>query len=181
MKYIKEFIQLVRGEIPIRKLIKNGLCVGKNFWYGKGCSFDYSHCWLITIGDNVVFSSNVHILAHDASTKKLCGYTRIGRVTINNNVFIGFGSIILPNVCIGEGAVIGAGSVVTRDIPPYEVWGGVPAKFITTLGKYEDKTKKSMQNCLLYGKEYTISYNIGEQKKREMLSNIKQGEIAFIK
>ena len=171
---------MIRGETPMRKLKKNGLRVGKNFWYGKGCSFDYSHCWLISIGDDVVFSSNVHILAHDASTKKLFGYTRIGRVTINNNVFIGFGCIILPNISIGEGAIVGAGSVVTQDIPPYEVWGGAPAKFITTLNKYKDKTKNSMNNNLLYGKEFTISQNINDEKKRKMLSDIKQGENAFV-
>ena len=51
-------------------------------------------------------------------------------ITIGNHVFIGTNTTILKGVSIGENAVIGACSLVTRDIPPSEIWGGVPAKFI---------------------------------------------------
>ena len=56
--------------------------------------------WLITIGDNVTIT-NATILAHDASTKKSLGYTKVGRVDIGDNVFIGYGAIVLPNTRIG--------------------------------------------------------------------------------
>ena len=52
---------------------------------------------------------HVQILAHDASTKRYLGYTKIGRVLIGNNVFVGAGTIILPSVAIGNNVIIGAG------------------------------------------------------------------------
>ena len=76
-----------------------------------------SHCWLISIGDNVTLAPYSQILAHDASTYNFIKYTKISDVTIGNNVFIGAGAIILPNVKIGDNVIIGAGSVVTKDIP----------------------------------------------------------------
>ena len=63
----------------------------------------------------------------------------IGKIEIGPNAFVGGFSIILKNIVIGEGAVIGAGSLVTRDVPAYEIWGGVPAKFIRKLEKPSDK------------------------------------------
>ena len=66
-----------------------------------GYELDPSHCWLIEIGDNVTFGPHVQVLAHDASMHNVLGYTKIGRVRIGNNVFIGAGSIVLPNVQIG--------------------------------------------------------------------------------
>ncbi|WP_253200562.1 DapH/DapD/GlmU-related protein [Clostridium sp. CF012] len=102
--------------INTEQLIKMGLKVGKNFNRLGGCIIDDSHCWLITIGDNVTLAPRVHILAHDASTKMYLDVTKIGLVDIGNNVFIGAGSIILPNVKIGNNVIIGAGSIVTKDI-----------------------------------------------------------------
>lgn len=58
------------------------------------------------------------------------GFTEIKPVTIGNDVWIGRRVIIMPGVTIGDGCVIGAGAVVTKDIPPYSVAGGVPAKVI---------------------------------------------------
>lgn len=62
----------------------------------------------------------------------LCNPNHYGPVRIENRVWIGPNSIILRNVTIGEGAVVAAGSVVTHNIPPFELWGGVPAR---SLGK----------------------------------------------
>jgi acetyltransferase-like isoleucine patch superfamily enzyme len=53
-----------------------------------------------------------------------------GRVTIGNDVWIGSRAIILANVTIGDGAVVGAGAIVTRDVPPYAIVAGNPAKLI---------------------------------------------------
>ena len=55
---------------------------------------------------------------------------RIGEVRIEDDVFIGVNVVICNSVTIGQGAIIGAGSIVTKDIPPYQVWAGNPAKFI---------------------------------------------------
>lgn len=71
--------------------IENGLAIGKNAAIMGEVILDPGHCWLIEIGDNVTIAPRVHILAHDASTRREHGYAKIGRVTIGNNVFIGAG------------------------------------------------------------------------------------------
>ena len=89
----------------------------------------------IKIGKNVNLSSNVSIwtLQHDYRDPDFaCNPNHYGPVRIENRVWIGPNSIILRNVTIGEGAVVAAGSVVTHNIPPFELWGGVPAR---SLGK----------------------------------------------
>lgn len=99
-KILKQIIYRIRGEYTVEQLKKLGLRVGKNFNPQLGFELDPSHCWLIDIGDNVTFGPHVQVLAHDASMYNALGYTKIGRVRIGNNVFIGGGSIILPNVKI---------------------------------------------------------------------------------
>lgn len=87
----------------------------------------------IEIGENVNFSSNVSIwtLQHDYRDPLFkCNPEHYGPVLINNRVWIGANVIILPNVKIGEGAVVAAGSVVTKDVPPFALVGGIPAKVI---------------------------------------------------
>jgi len=62
IKSLKKLIQrFKRNETPTEKYIQWGMKVGKNFHRQAGCTMDDSHCWLITIGDNVTFSQNVHL------------------------------------------------------------------------------------------------------------------------
>ena len=83
---IKKFFKTIRKKIVaepnLKKLKKAGLKVGKNFSMQEKCIIDKSHCWLITIGDDVTLAPRVHILAHDASTKRHLDYTKIGLVNI---------------------------------------------------------------------------------------------------
>jgi maltose O-acetyltransferase len=87
----------------------------------------------ITIGDYVSFGHNCMVLTglHDKTLKgearQKSGPTK--PVVIKNGVWIASGAIICPGVTIGENAVIGAGSVVTKDVPDDEMWAGVPAVF----------------------------------------------------
>lgn len=83
-------------------------------------------------GGTVIYDTDFHSLdpAHRRDPKQDGANTRTEPVIIGNDVFIGGHSTILKGVTIGEGAVIGACSVVTRDVPAYEVWGGNPAKRI---------------------------------------------------
>ena len=99
---------------------------------------DWTHGFLITIGNRVTLTG-VRILAHDGSTQIPFGVSRVGRVTIGDEVFVGHGTIILPGVRIGSRVVVGAGSVVTRDIPDNSVAAGNPARVI---GTYDDFLKK---------------------------------------
>jgi acetyltransferase-like isoleucine patch superfamily enzyme len=84
----------------------------------------------IFIGNNVAITSGVKILTHYLNPNVSGRKFRIGEVHICDDVFIGVNACICNSVTIGKGAIIGAGSVVTKDIPPYEVWAGNPAKFI---------------------------------------------------
>lgn len=141
---------------------------------GEGCKFqfevtiDYSHYWLISIGKNVTLAPRVHILAHDASTKLHLGYTKIAKITIEDNVFIGAGSIILPGVTIGKNSIIGAGSIVTKSIPANVVAAGNPAKVICTLQKYLEKEKFKLNNSPKFDSSYTLREAVSKEKKDEM-------------
>lgn len=157
------------------KLAKKGFVYGKNFSVQGGVIIDDSHCWLISVGDNVTLAPRVHILAHDASTKIPLGYTKIGRVEIGNNVFIGASSIILPGVKIGSNVIIGAGSVVTKDIPDGVVVAGNPAKLIKNTDEYLNENKKKMNESPLFDNSY-IDGAIDNEKKLNMIRMLKDSE-----
>lgn len=84
----------------------------------------------ITIGNNVNFSSEVALwtLQHDYNSPNFA--TSGGPIVIGDRAWISFRATILPGVTIGEGAVVAANSVVTKDVAPYTVVGGIPAKKI---------------------------------------------------
>lgn len=127
-------------------LIKNGLRIGKDTAINPGFEIDGAWPWLISIGDRVTISTNVTILAHDASSNLVqCG-TKLGRVDIGNDVFIGTRTTILCNTRIGDHVVIGAGSLVTHDLPGNAVYAGVPAVRICSIEEYREKNLKAMQN-----------------------------------
>lgn len=111
----------------------HGLRIGEHVDIFTDYPFDSLYPGLITVGDYVTISSNVKILAHDASMGYLTeGTCKIGIVEIGNHVFIGQDSTILCNVRIGDYAVIGEGSVVTSDVLPHTVYAGNPARFVKT-------------------------------------------------
>ena len=105
------------SSLDIKRLEKNGFVHGKNLNTQHGVIIDPGHCWLIECGDNVTLAPYVHILAHDASTKIPLGYTKIGKVTIGNNVFIGAGTTVLPGVTIGDNIVELASEFRYRKMP----------------------------------------------------------------
>ncbi len=84
----------------------------------------------IVIGDHVLLGPDVSILAAGHDYNKLMVPSIAKSIFIGKHVWIGANSTILPGVHIGEGAIIGAGAVVTKDIPPYSVACGVPARVI---------------------------------------------------
>lgn len=131
MQLIKRILQRLRGEVAVSTLVKRGMKTGRNLHIMNKVWIDPGHCWLIEFGDNVTIAPRVTILAHDASPQAFRNVTKIGRVMVGNNVFIGAGSIILPGITIGNNVVIGAGSVVARDIPDNTVVAGNPCKINT--------------------------------------------------
>ena len=175
MRLLKRFVYRLRGEFTTEQLISMGMTVGKNFKRLNGVILDPSHCWLIEIGDNVTMAPRVHILCHDASTKTFLDYTKIGRVTIGNNVFIGASSVVLPGVKIGNNVVIGANSTVTHDIPDNTVVAGNPAQVLCTLEEYLEKEREHMKNSPVYGEEYTLRKKVSMEKRLEQKEALEKG------
>ena len=116
------------------------------------------HIWpnesyLISIGNNVWITSGVQIINHDASVSVVQramnypGMDKVGKTVIGNNVFIGNRSILLPGIEIGDNCVIGAGTVVTKSIPPNSVVAGNPMRIVSSFTSYAEK-------CLAHSNEY---------------------------
>ena len=96
---------------------------------------------LICIGNNVWITSGCQLLCHDASVIMInimrSGHRdRVGPIIIGNNCFLGNNVILLPETNIGSNTIIGAGSVVTKDIPDNAVWAGNPARHICDFEDY---------------------------------------------
>lgn len=108
----------------------SGICIGKNVFINGGCLFMARGG--ITIEDDVQIAANVQLISnnHDPYERQilLCK-----PVLIRQGAWIGAGATILPGVCVGKYAIVGAGSVVTKDVPDYAVVVGNPAKVVKTL------------------------------------------------
>jgi maltose O-acetyltransferase len=105
---------------------------GNNFGFGKGCRI-YAGGG-ITIGTHVMISPYATLITsnHRYATQfsNECNYDEFKPIVIKDDVWIGERAIILPGVTIGQGAIVGAGAVVTKDVPDFSVVGGNPAKVL---------------------------------------------------
>mgnify|MGYP001010909810 CR=1 FL=1 len=178
LKKIKRLWDSWKKEKHIKQLVRNGLQLGKDVQFIDNYFIDPSHCFLISIGDNCTICPNVRLIAHDASTKKALGYTKIGKITIRENCFIGDSVIVLPNVTIGPNSIIGAGTVVTRDIPEGVVAAGNPARVLLTIKEYLEKISKAAGTKRIFDETYLIG-NLTEEKRKEVL-NMVEDSIGFI-
>lgn len=123
--------------LPQSMFLISHMSIGANSFINRKCFFDDSGMGSsITIGDNVWLAPYVKVLciSHEYTNSKIRAGERIVKpVVIRDGSWIGVNTTILPGVTVGEGCVIAAGSVVTKDIPSNELWGGVPARFIKKL------------------------------------------------
>lgn len=148
--YLAVYVRKKRIREGVKPLINRGLTIEKNFQFEKGMLIDKIYPHLITIGDDVIFSADVKILAHDAGLRNIMGIVRIGHVTIGNRVFVGLGTKILPNVTIGDDVIIGAGSVVSRNLPAGTVCAGSPARVLCTLDEYKNRILCNKEEYPIY-------------------------------
>lgn len=125
---------------------------GRPVYIATSVSFDPSDYSLITIRHGCVVSSEVRLLTHDYSVSRVAvamgmslahEFRFIKGIDIGKNAFIGARSIIMPGVKIGDNAIVGAGSVVTRSVEAGEIVAGNPARRISTIQEYWEKTMKS--------------------------------------
>jgi phosphonate metabolism protein (transferase hexapeptide repeat family) len=84
-------------------------------------------------------------------------YEEYGAVVIENDVWIGTNALILPNITIGNGAIVAAGAVVSKNVPPYAVVGGVPARIIKY--RFDQKTINKLQKIKWWDKDFEILKN----------------------
>ena len=123
------------GRMRFRLIRLTGVkTIGKRGFIGVNVSFDRIRPDLIEIGENSYITEGTIIFTHylvpDNFQKKNKDWFQFGSVKIGERCFIGARTIICNSVTIGDGAVVAAGSVVTKDVPPNTLFGGVPARFI---------------------------------------------------
>ncbi len=130
----------------LQKLKKQGLQIAEDCRLITFPDFG-SEPYLVSIGKHVTVSGFVSFVTHDGGSfvfrdqEPYKNVRRVGRITIHDNCFIGIRSVILPGVEIGPNSVVGAGSVVTKTVPPNTVVAGVPAKPIMTVEEYAERMK----------------------------------------
>lgn len=138
------FLYKVMMRMPYRKiriwaLRKQGFIVGKNVYLPSDIKIPHNFVYKqgkLVIGDRVSIAPSVIVIlsSHSNFSNVSQSVSQKERyVIIGNDVWIGAGAIIMNGVTIGEGAIVGAGSVVTRDVPPFTVVAGNPARIIKEL------------------------------------------------
>ncbi len=116
----------------------------------------------VRIGDNCSLSSCT-LLGHDGVIAVLNNtygkrLDAVGKIDIRDNCFIGFGAIVMPGITIGPNAVVAAGAVVTKDVLPGTVVGGVPAKLICTTDSLVERIE---ERCSHYPWQSLIEQRVG--------------------
>ena len=126
---------------------------------GQNCTLvnsiqDYgSEPWLIELGNHVQIAHGVVFITHDGASRlfrhrvpgaSLLWGNRFGTVRVLDNSFIGVNALVLPGVQIGPNSIVGAGSVVSKDVPPDSVVAGVPARLICSLEEYVQRYEQKM-------------------------------------
>lgn len=172
---LRGLLQRLRGGTPIDVLVKRGLQIGTGVSIQPGVVIDPSHCWLITIGNNVTLAPQAYILAHDASTKRATGYTRIGRVSIGDETFIGARAVVMPGVTIGSNVVVAAGSVVTKNAPDGTIVGGNPAAIIGKTEEHIARHLAKMKARPPFDSSWTLRGGITPEQKRIMFEKLADG------
>jgi len=132
--------------------------IGRNVWLPASTWIDTSYCFLISIGDHCGFGEECLILAHDAQMDEFLDAARVGRVVVHESCHVGARCVILPGVEIGPRTIVGAGSVISKSLPPDTVCAGNPAKVICTLAEYLEKHRARMAGAPTFPYALTLSH-----------------------
>ena len=139
------------------QLLRNrGAHIGRQV-FARALSVEENFARLLYIEDDVVFAYGVRIILHDSAlNNRYAVPVRFGKVIIRKGAYIGARSTILPGVEIGEGAIVGAGSLVTRDIPPDSVAYGVPARVVGTTVDLKNRFLEEIDRGQQQGRFYYL-------------------------
>ena len=123
---------------------RRGVKVGKNTMIGLNVYLDIAFPNLITIGNNVSLAGWNCVLCHSTPYAHFSHVLKSYRapVVIEDDAWVATGAIIVPGVTVGKASVVSAGAVVTKDVPPYTIVGGVPAKIIGKVGLLKKPTEQ---------------------------------------
>lgn len=169
---------------PLAKLEARGLVIAESSKkrMHSPWGIDNMFPWLIEIGEECIISTNVLILAHDASPALTNGYTKMGRVSIGNHVFVGHGATILCGVTIGDNVIIGSNSLVNRDIPSNSVYAGNPARYICSFDEYREKRSKEMERVPVLEHDWIYwSRQASKDEKEEIAEKLRKTKFCYIK
>ncbi len=162
----------------VRLLNNCNLAIGDNVYIGRGSQIECD----TKIGSNVMFANRVALLGrYDHNYQQIgipvrftshirdADYNWKGlslKVEIGDDVWVGYGSIILSGVKVGDGSIIAAGSVVTKEVEPYSIYAGVPAKKIgnrfNSKVEMEEHIKLYRSNCKKY--QYSVGSDTFDRK-----------------
>lgn len=168
------------AQAQMEYLKQHGLRIGKNFHCFSPYAFDGNWPWLISVGDDVQISTDVKILAHDASPNIVQAHTKVGLVTIGNNVFIGAGTTVLCNTRIGSNVIIGAGSVVTGNIPDNCVAAGNPARVICSIEEFRRKHEANLETHPYFDKHPWNEWINAPEADREEMRKQLEGTFGYV-
>jgi maltose O-acetyltransferase len=180
----KRLLGRIRRDVDLDRSQRRGARIGKNVDVGRDVYLADLCPWLLTIGDDVTIGMHVTIFTHDNSSKLLVDYTQVSNVTIEDRVYIGAFSIILPGVTIGEGSVIGAGSVIRNDIPAGVVAAGSPARVLGDCDSFVSKHRRGLERGPVYedvwaGGRFDVDAVPSEMRER-MRSELQDGRRGYI-
>ena len=148
--------------------------------FGSNCLFRTkkfgSEPYLIKVGNNFKTAGNVQFVTHDGAVHvvrnlydEYHSMDLIAPITAGDNIFIGYGAVVLPGTVIGDNVIVGAGSIVKGQLKSNSVYAGVPVKYICSIEDYIDRNKSSFME----------TKGLGREKKKEYIENqlIKKGNI----
>jgi maltose O-acetyltransferase len=175
-RWRNRIVTAVRGDSDDHRLRRGGAQIGEKVFINGSARLDAGFLWLISIGDGTVIGPAVHILAHDATTRRRLGYSIVAPVAIGRRVFIGAGSIVMPGVTIGDDAIIGAGSVVRDDVPPGVLAIGNPVQIVSSTDEYLAKHRERMSARPCWPRDgWTLEGGITAAHQRAMREALAEG------